>query len=276
MDMRKLMNLVEGVVVSERYTSNNSWLHQYLKNGEFDPYSGWHWICEWLADNDHLDEVSEALGREITDADELREEEPEVFYKLPEHLQRECAENVIDIIMQHEPEEAPSWAFLDNRRNQLLPRNTWLVHFTDDPYGIASKGFVYGVDQMDKLGLTTYFRNEGGMKARGGYNFAFLANSRDAKFAADKGKYGHHAVVFQNSGVHAYHNSDEENQIIFWGADVSPNDIIVLENEYGDWHVKSRSHLRNGKTTLFSGDFENCIKWIIQNANQYRKKLNQR
>lgn len=277
--MRKLIALVESAQLEERYTKDNSYLHQYLNSDDFDPYSAWHWVCEWIEENDYLDELSELTGQEFTSADDLREEEPELFYKLPEHAQRECAEAVLDKIMQYEPQEAPSTAYLHNRRKNLLPRDTWLIHFTDDPYAIAAKGFTIGVDQMDKLGLTTYFKNEGGMKNRGGYNFAFLAQSRDADFAAHKGKYGRHAVVFQNSGVHAYHNSDEEDQVIFWGADVSPNDIIVLIHSAdgdGSWHVKTRSRLRNGETTLFAGDFEDSIKWIIQNANTYRKKLSKR
>jgi len=34
---------------------------------------------------------------------------------------------------------------------------TWLVHFTDIPWEIASEGFVYGHDDMASLGLTTHF-----------------------------------------------------------------------------------------------------------------------
>lgn len=267
------MNLVESASLDERYTIDNSQLHKYLGKAEFDPHSHWYWVCEWIEQNDYLQDMAEALGVELNSADDLQEEDPDAFYRLPEAAQKECAETVIEKVLHHDPADAPSWAYLDNSRKTLLPRNTWLVHFTDSPNEIAHQGFTIGVDQMDKLGLTTYFKSDSFIKKGGGFNFAFLATGRDAAFAASKGKYGRHAVLFQNSGVHAYHNSDEENQVIFWGADVSPKDIIVLENNGGDWHVQARSRLRNGETSLFTGDFESCVKWVIQNQAQYRKKM---
>jgi len=273
-DIRKFMKLVEGLdavaPVDEAYTTMNSYLRNYLKGAEFDPYSSWYWVCEWLEKNDYLDLVSEAMGEEITSADQLNDEEPEVFYKLPPEIQKECAEAVVEKMMQHEPEDAPTWAHMSLQDSKLLPRNTWLVHFTDHPYDIASQGFTIGMDQMDKLGLTTYYKNAA---KEGGYNFAFIAKSRDAEFAASKGKYGKFAVVFQNSGVHAYHYADEENQIIFWGADVSPKSIVVLTKEYDEWQVRSKYRLRNGETTLHSGDFQNCIDWVQKNYIQYRRWL---
>jgi hypothetical protein len=271
-DIRKFMKLVEELEapVDEAYTANNSYLRSYLRDADFDPYSNWAYICMWLEENDYLETVSSVLGEEIDDASTLEEYEPDVFYKLPAVIQKECAEATVEYVMQHDPADAPTWAHMSLKNNKLLPRNTWLVHFTNHPYDIASQGFTIGMDEMDKLGLTTYYSNKA---KQGGYNFAFIANSRDAKFAASKGKYGKYAVVFQNSGVHAYHSSDEEDQVIFWGKDVSPKSIIVLTKEYDEWQVRSKYRLRNGETVLYTGDFQNCVNWIITNYNQYRRWL---
>jgi hypothetical protein len=278
--MRKLINIVEATVaeapeLDEKYTRDNVYLKQYMQKGEFDPYRHWNDVCNWLARNGYLEEASEAAGHEIHDEEQLQEEDPEIFYKLPEDLQSRSAEDVVEELLQHDPAEAPTWAHMQSKGKTLLPRTTWLVHFTDHPYDIAAQGFTIGIDQMDKLGLTTWFKNDGWDKKEGGYNFAFTAQSRYASNAANKGSYGQCAVLFQNSGVHAYHHGDEEDQVMFWGADVSPQDIVVLyrASKRDDWNVKSRYRLRNGETTLFTGDFESCVKWVIQNATQYRRKL---
>src|SRR4051812_38904112 len=103
---------------------------------------------------------------------------------------------------------------------------------------------------MDKLGLTKYIGDN--EKKYAGYNFAFEALGRDANWSASQGKYGKHAVLFQNSGVHCYHYGDEETQIVFYGADVSPKNIIYLRNEGGDWQVMPAYEIR-GRDYLFTG-----------------------
>jgi len=101
--------------------------------------------------------------------------------------------------MRFEPAGAPTWSHMSLERETLLPRNTWLIHFTNEPYSIAKNGFTIGMDDMERLGLTTYFSKE--YKSLGGYNFAFLAPSREANWAATKRRYGKSAVMFQNSGI---------------------------------------------------------------------------
>jgi hypothetical protein len=173
--------------------------------------------------------------------------------------------------MRNDPADAASTEFLSLQHNRLLPRQTWLVHFTDDPNAIAEQGFAMGTFDMTRLGLTTYTQNSA--KERG-YNFAFIADGRHANWAASEGKYGKHAVMFQNSGVHTWHSADEEDQIIFWGADVKPSDIVVLKHHRDDWYVQSHDQ-RHGYTdrSLFAGDFEKCVAWVITNFQQYHRAL---
>jgi hypothetical protein len=272
MSMRSLITLIESAQVSERYSPENSAFLRYMKDQDFDPYQAWYYVCQWLEEQDMLDEVSELLGTEVTSADELQEEEPDVFYKLDPAVQKECGTAVIDTMMSDDPTEAPSSAHMMLDNEKLLPRTTWLIHFSNDAEGIAYNGFRYGMDQMDRLGLTTYFTDNA--KSQGGYNFAFLASGRYASWAASKKKYGRHAVIFQNSGVSVHHHADEEQQVVFHGADVDVRGIVYLRNSEDGWQAMSRRTKANPQVrALFTGDFDDCVKWVQANFVQYRRAL---
>jgi hypothetical protein len=154
----------------------------------------------------------------------------------------------------------------------MLKPSTWLIHFSDDASDISWKGFKYGSDDMTKLGLTTYLSKDA--KQYGGYNFAFVADSRDAKNAAGhrsgRGKYGKEAVMFQAAGVQAYHYGDEENQVIFYGKSINPNKVVYLSKADDDWCVNGN---RTNRSCLYTGPFEDTIDWVINNHEQYRHKI---
>jgi hypothetical protein len=261
-------------ILAEKYTEPNSHLLRYLTGGdEFDPFSQWQLVCQWVEDNDGLEEVSEIIGEPVTSADELNDYDPDIFTKFPDEWQSEIAGYVTEWLANHAPEELPSTHFLAAADKRLLPAQTWLVHFSDAADDIQQSGFKYGMRDVAKLGLTTYYTNKSFEKSDGGYNFAFLANGRYAKWAAHKGKYGREAVMFQNSGVRAYHSSDEEEQIIFHGADVDPRMIILLRNGDNGWYV-ANSHQRNSRDYLYlGGDFEKCVQWVMAHYQTYRKRL---
>ena len=266
--MRKLINLIEATEIDEKYTADNSYLMKYMKNKEFDPHANWWAVCKWLEKNGMFEEFPAVFG-EISSAGDLEEQEPDIFYKLPPEVQKKCAEWVVDYVMAHDPAGAPTWAHMSLNQPKLLPRQTWLVHFSDNALDIAYSGFKFGIDRFDALGLTLWANDR--EKKYGGYNFAFIANSKDANRATN-GKYGEHAVLFQNSGVSAYHHGDEENQVMFIGADVAPKDIVFLKNEGGDWQVIPKN--RNiGRDFLFQGTFEGCVGWVEKNFAQYRRVL---
>lgn len=268
------MNIRHFISIMEKYTPDNVHLRNYLRDEEFDPYAQWYYVCEWLIENHDTEEIAEWFGvdpSEVNDAGEMNEMEPELFYKLPPEIQKQCARAVIDQVLHDDPAEAPTWAHMMLAQDKLVKRTTWLIHFSDDAYSIRSKGFRYGIDQMDKLGLTTYYTTKA--KEGGGYNFAVEANSRYADAIARDHKYGRDAVMFQNSGVKAWHHGDEESQIIFWGKDVNPRDIIYLSSDGSEWTVHSRVALRNGADVLFRGDFEDAVGWVMRNADRYRRVL---
>ena len=136
---------------------------------------------------------------------------------------------------------------------------TWLIHFTDDPDGIAMNGFKYGHEEFRGLHLTTY---KGDRMKFPGYNFYFdTDNERDYRSTARQGKYGKHAVVFWGSGVEAWHSGDEERQVVFWGPSVRKDMIFPVKNDYGDWTVFGW----NDRELYKSESIEDAVNWIINN-----------
>lgn len=261
-------------LITEVYSQDNVALLRYLKHADLDVYQYWYAFRMWAEDMaKDGDEAAEEIERTIGPISTIEDEEPQEFYKLSSETQQRFMEWLrsthIDWLMKHDPAEAPTWAHLDLQRQRLLPRNTWLIHFTDDPMGIARSGFTLGVDEMDKLGLTTYFKNDGHTKKYGGYNFAFIADSRETLNAARQHKYGRHAVVFQNSGVSVYHYGDEEHQVIFHGKDVNPQNVVPIFSDGDEWTVPDYRTSR----VIFAGDISKVVGWIAANFNQYRAAM---
>lgn len=278
-DIRRYIALVEEAQgLDEVYSKDNKYLLDYMRSAEFDPWQNWWAVCRWLEQHDHLDLVNAAIKAEdpnadpVDSADELNDQyDAQIFHELPQDIQKECAEWVIDYMRQHDPAEAPTWAHMDLQNKNLLPRQTWLIHFSDNAREIAYNGFKYGIDQMDQLGLTTWFKDEA--KRHGGYNFAYtvdyLIGSRLGN--SYESNYGKHAVMFQNSGVHGFHYGDDEDQVIFWGADVRPHNIVWLYNDHGTWQVLSKT--KGGDPVYQDENITKVVKWVMANFAQYRKVL---
>lgn len=139
------------------------------------------------------------------------------------------------------PDEEPvSDAWWDKLSHNVMTyvrdvKNEWLIHFTKDPKGIATKGFL-GWPDYRNLAYTTMQEPTQGR----GYSFAFVADKASITAAlARKKPYGHYAVMFRASGIETSHYSDSENQIIFWGPDVSPNNIVQLKT-IDEWRGPNR------------------------------------
>lgn len=157
---------------------------------------------------------------------------------------------------------------------KILKRTTWLVHLSDNAEGISEEGFQEGRQDIRYLGLTRYQELSG----EPGYNFAFVADSPDAEYAAESGKYGRDAVFFQNSGIVATHFGDSEDQVIFWGPDVDPSDMI-LAKRVGDRRDDSWIIVGKNGQYVFPRSPDNAVPykkivaWIRQNVHQYRRQL---
>lgn len=262
----------------EKYSSSTMGLKHYLSDDKFDVTEdiiSWVARSGWLDEHDDVKAELERIYGTVLDMEEMEEtswEYTDAFHKLPDSMKKELEGSVKDNAEEIWPDDADRPSTFYFTYGSLLKRTTWLVHFSDDPWDIKRDGFIYGTDRMDRLGLTTYIRKEG--KKFGGYNFAFEAGSRHAKWAAAKKKYGEHAVMFQNAGVKAWHSGDEEDQVIFWGKDVSPADLVVLWSDGDGWHVARQRQGKGQSEFVFSADkYENAEKWVMQNFNQYRNVI---
>lgn len=264
----------EFIDIMEVYSKDNVSLLNYMKDSDIDIYNFWDYFSGWASTReDIVDYLEKLTGIEI-DSENYEDIEniinldvdPGYYYNLPIDIQKEFVEYISSkdsSLMSHHTKTAFT---LEN--DKLLKRLTWLIHFTNEPFEICKHGFIYGVDNISNLGLTVYLDIDD--KKHGGYNFAFKCeNIRTIKDVARKNKYGKHAVIFQNSGVDAYHYGDEENQVIFYGPDVKKENIIPIHNN-GEYEIYDRS---GDKIFYKSDDIRKIINWIMNNYNQYRNSI---
>lgn len=188
----------------------------------------------------------------------LENNEPEVYNQFAEYLY----EKIIYFSLDMPHQEYPSWAFYDD--SPKIVKNQWLIHLTNDAEEIAREGFKYGVDDLTKLGLTSYFKRE--YKKIGGYNFAFTLN--DFSKYWKKGDYGGEAVIFNASGIRVFHNGDEEYQVIFKGS-TATNIIPITKGENEIWGVYNKSD----RLLYENDDLRKVADWVVNNFSQYRKNL---
>lgn len=189
----------------------------------------------------------------------LMKEYPDVFKQWSEFLLKKYDEN-----NYYDP-GYPTWNYLSY---QSIVKNQWLIHFSNQAdYIYWDQKFNRGVYDHTRLGLTTQIPET--EKDFGGYNFAYLLNDYE-RYGRDHGrwKYGKRAVLFKASGIEVWHYGDAEPQVIFWGP--SAFDIVLLKTDSsGDFYVQS-NHEHNSP---YHGDLNNCVDWVVNNFDQYKKVL---
>jgi len=168
---------------------------------------------------------------------------------------------------------SPSWLHMNYEK---VMKNQWMIHFTDDAYGVACSGFKYGMDDLTRLGLTTHFNDSA---KPGGYNFAYDLNDWE-RFAGGRWgfKYGKEAVLFKASGVKVWHHGDNEYQVIFAGN--TAKDIVPLTEEgyYGGWWANGigKGGREEHDSEQGDGSFDSlsqAVDWVVANFGQYKKFL---
>ena len=169
-----------------------------------------------------------------------------------------------------QPEQIPSWFYL---HEPTLVKNQWLVHGTSRMDGrmMARKGFIKGIDDPRKLGLTTWMQ---GKKIGEGYNFAYTPEDF-AQYGVDGSeiKYGDGTfLVFRASGIRCWHQSDEEFQVIFHGK--TARDIVFVDEMMGTYTI----HSKDGKPLIqtnaeYNNDPNSIVDWVINNYDQYRRSI---
>lgn len=266
--------------ILEVYSKLNTHLRDYLHDKPLDFHSWGEDFKNWLTSTMDEDELEELLSDTNMSVEELHDYEygdtnDSEMENIFNYLMRDNDKKneFVEYIKDLDQAYAPPYSAMDLNHKKLLHRTTWLVHFCDDADGIKRKGFIYGHDDMEHaLHLTRQHHDYG----RGeGYNFAFVATSRDAinsRGGRHGGKYGDEFVLFQNAGVHVYHYGDEENQVIFWGSEVDKKHIIPVKYNRSEeeFYVQDQ---RTDKTLYKTDDYKTMVEWIIKNYNQYRKAL---
>jgi hypothetical protein len=170
-------------------------------------------------------------------------------------------------------EYMPSWIFL---KNPELVKNQWLIHGTTarDGSNMASQGFIRGVKDFKKLGLTTFWTGEQAEKKAGGYNFAFIPTDF-AMYGMDGDDpfYGDGTLlVFRASGIRCWHEADDQYQTIFNGK--TATDIVVIHYLMGSYIIYSKDGKKLFQTSPEgqSSAIE-AINWVMDNYDQYRRSI---
>jgi hypothetical protein len=169
-----------------------------------------------------------------------------------------------------QPAQIPSWFYL---HEPTLVKNQWLVHGTNRMDGrmMARKGFIKGIDDPTKLGLTTWLH---GKKIGEGYNFAYTPKDF-ALYGVDGQalKYGDGTfLIFRASGIRCWHHADEEFQVIFHGK--TARDIVFVDevmDTYTIYSKKGNPLVQTG--TEGKNSPVDLVNWVIDNYDQYRRSI---
>ena len=208
--------------------------------------------------------------------DELEELNPELHAEYNNILLRYVNDtrNLKELLTQfgwYSPEEYPSWIYL---REAKVISNQWLVHSTNKNAirSIFDDGFIKGVDDPTRLGLTTYYNSDSYEKSSGGYNFAHTIEDFQ-RYGIFRGgvKYGdnNNVVVFRASGLRCWHGTDGEYQVIFNGKTARDVVPIICEDEF--WKI--RTNFDGGKPLYSNRNIIKAVEWATKNYTQYRKAI---
>jgi len=191
----------------------------------------------------------------------LEDNNKEVYDEFAKYLYNKIKYNELPI----NDADYPAWSYFDN--SPVIVKNQWLIHFTDNAMGIAKNGFIHGVDDMTRLGLTTRLGTFD--KKYGGYNFSYLLSDFNSYGKNRFGyKYGKEAVIFNASGIKVWHYGDEEPQVIFYG-NTATNIIPIIDGEnasFGIFDINDRLIYEND-------ELDKVVNWVTKNFRQYRKRI---
>lgn len=264
--MKKLIKkLIRESLVTEYIGRDVLSLKQYLSMSDeqkkaYLPHEYYYKFDVFASEND-IDIPFDGESYEI--ADYLEKEHPEVYKEFSEWLFNKIENHDLEIA----DSEYPAWSFFGKPE---IIKNQWLIHFTDDADSIAQDGFKYGVDEMDKLGLTTHLGEF--EKKYGGYNFAYTLSDYPKYARANSWtfKYGKEAVIFNASGIRMWHYSDQEPQVVFYG-NTAKHIIPITDGENANYAVRSA---KTGRILYEAEKIDNVVNWVVKNYNQYRKEFN--
>ena len=278
--VKKYLN--EEQMLNEYITNNEIYLRDYLSMSEerkmaYLPHEYYYFFQDFIIEtdsefeqpketvkSDYQDEVDvevDMFDNELELMTWLENNDKKTYNDFAKYLY----DKIMDSTLPINDSEYPAWAYFSD--NPELIKNQWLIHFTDNANDIAKEGFKYGIDEMEKLGLTCHLSEF--EKKYGGYNFAYTLSDFPKYAKKSSGyKYGKEAVVFNASGIKVWHYGDEEPQVIFYG-NTAKNIIPITSGENAEFAIYSKDN----KILYENDDLKNVVYWLIKNFNQYRKNF---
>ena len=149
-------------------------------------------------------------------------------------------------------------------------KNDWILHFTDSDsaYKIQKEGFKYGMDNVEKLGLTVLYKKEA--KKYGGFNFGFSLHNYKQYYKDfySEHKYSTHLIMAKTSGVKVWHTGDEEEQIIFFGK-TAKNIVLISHDDDDKYNVEDK----HGYVKVSFENIEDVVNWVVNNYDQYKNAI---
>lgn len=275
-----LKNNFPATRLDEFVVQDEVYLLQYLNQSEEDkkkslPYDFPYFFNDFLIEEDidfeyptHniIDADGENIGEKMEDYEAIEwisANNPELFNKYADYLYDRVLNNTLLV-----PEyEYPAWSYFSSGS---IVKNQWLIHFTseDNAWEIYRKGFLRGVEDITKLGLTTSLGEF--EKKYGGFNFSYtIPDFKEYAKSSGYGreyKYGNAAVLFRASGVRTWHYGDQEYQTIFFGN--TARDIIPIKEGSNGWEVySSKGNIKP------QSELKNLVDWLVHNYEQYKKVI---
>ncbi len=283
--MLKLKNiLIEYLQTDEMY------LYKYFKNYKENLF--------YIIAEDYFKSLIEVLNENIED-DEIQRIYDNELYDDHEYI-----EDFVEYVLSNEELKKQVFLLIDSNMSQFsaeyndidsndatllcmeyegIYKKNWIIHFTsaENAQYITKDGFTYGTSDVERLGLTTWYKKEA--KKYGGFNFGYNINTYK-RYYRDSGwgntfKYGDSCIMAMVSGIRVEHYGDQEEQIIFWGKSASSILMIYDSDAYdsdtygselkGDYYVEN---YKTGKA-IYSGDFEDVVDWVVKNHLQYKNVL---
>lgn len=159
-----------------------------------------------------------------------------------------------------------------------------LLHFTfsENAGSISDEGFKYGITQISGIQQTRGFGCAKEITGEtGGYGFACIPGEKMLYPQRNNPSSG--AVVIKTDAVIAFHKDDLEKQAIFWGPDVTPENIgppMYQTKVNGKYYWNIDTLNGEGYTISESSSFEEAtnlaVKWVEDHWSDFLelRKLN--
>lgn len=151
------------------------------------------------------EDMAALMAHEYDGLTELAHDHPAVFERAVQTIEREGEDD--RFLSQLSWEQAPTWVYLDFVKR--YSGGGWVVHCTNAVMGSVIQDFR-GVDQLDRLGLTTYLSAED--RAAPGFGFGFEVDSFN-RYSGRGGRacpYGNTLLLLKVPDyLVAYHYGDE-------------------------------------------------------------------